>query len=157
MNRNNNLGSVTDNSVLPFTVNYTSNTNEQISCQNNINVLPNGPLFPSKPLFPSAIPPSLTQFPSTIQTYFINVKNQATICSIRCSSLIVDSGTTGSSVLRFNNLPEATNSIMKGTLYNLMVDEQGNVYKSKNFSSRTNTSIGNDAMNLSLFDDPLNL
>ena len=143
------------NSTLPFTINYSSPTNEQISCQNNMNVLPNGPIFPSRPIFPNSLPPSLTQYPSTVQTNFINVKNQAYICNLRCSSLIVDSGISDTSQIRFNNLPEVPETISSGKLFNLIIDDKGNVYRSKVISNTINKTSNQQLLNLSLFEDPL--
>lgn len=138
---------------LPFTVEYSSTPNTQINCQNNLNVIPNGPIFPSKPIFPSALPPSLSGYPTTLQTNFLNVKRQATICNLRTSNLIIDSGSQGNTYLQIKNLPLVKN-ISDTKYYNLVIDENGKTFKNPikininnsvtSFIKENNTSSNNE-------------
>ena len=109
--RSSGIGQGRSDSNLPFTIEYSSYPTRQLNCQQNINVLPNGPVFPTKPVYPSALPPSLTSFPSTIQTNFINVRREACICNLSCSCLDIDSGFKNGTVIRFGNLPKPFSKI----------------------------------------------
>jgi hypothetical protein len=154
---------------LPFTIQYSSFPNSQLSCQNNINSIPNGPLLPTKPLFPSSLPPSLSQYPSSIQTNFINVKREACICSLRTSNLIIDSGFNNSTFFQIKNIPELKQMDRSKKLFNLILDSNGKVFKTKLklpsvsiggsdlseiSSGNPFTSISNKSIGLS-FDDPI--
>ena len=162
-----NFGS--QNANLPFTIQYSSFPTSQLNCQNNINAIPNGPVFPTKPVFPSSLPPSLSQFPSTLQTNFINVKREACICSLRTSNLIVDSGFSNSTFLQIKNIPDLEMNASK-KYFNLVSDESGRVFRKEikrngqtasmsNFESISNsnssTSINNDMAASLNFGDPL--
>lgn len=163
---------------LPFTINYSSFPTSQLSCQNNINVIPNGPVFPTRPVFPSALPPSLTQFPSTVQTNFLSVRRTACICNIRSSCMIVDSGFQGGTNIIFKNLPEKPKLTQPDEFYKiLLVGKNGQVVTSDfnkfsslccsnqniNINNRKDNNISNtESENISLaqqlannFDDPL--
>ena len=114
---------------LPFTVNYSQNNNRQINCVDNINVIPNGPVFPSQPIFPSSLPPSMNQYPSNMQTNFINVKREANISNLRSTNLIVDSGSNNKTLVQFKNLPLLDNLDNKNNYYSLIVDSSGKLYR----------------------------
>ena len=126
------------NMNLPFNVEYSSFPNSQLSCQNNLNVIPNGPILPTRPVFPSALPPSLSQYPSTMQTNFMDVKRQANICNLRTSTLIVDSGLDNNTLLKIKNLPELESISSKNGYYRLIIDDTGRVYRHKLSVSKNN-------------------
>ena len=165
-------------SNLPFTINYSSFPNSQLSCQNNINVIPNGPVFPTRPAFPSALPPSLTQFPSTVQTNFLSVRRTACICNIRSSCMILDSGFKGGTNFILKNLPEKPKLTPAEVTYKLLlVGNNGQVVTSdfnklssicctsniNNNNNNQNNNLSNvESSNINLaqqlareFDDPL--
>lgn len=145
---------------LPFTVEYTSTPNCQLNCQNNLNVLPNGPLLPSRPLFPSSLPPSLSQYPSNMQTNFINVRREACICNLRTSSFTVDSGLEDSTIIYLRNLPELDNICSKKNYYNLVINDDGQLFKKIYSLNKSDVILKNingidNIKNLDVFTDPL--
>ena len=119
----------TQSNNLPFTIQYSSFPTSQLSCQNNINSIPNGPIFPSKPIFPSSLPPSLSQYPSNVQTNFINVKREACICTLRTSNLIIDSGFNNGTFLQIKNIPNIDIVDSSKKFFYLITDETGRVFR----------------------------
>ena len=94
--------------TLPFNVEYgTPNNPTQSICNNNMCLLPSGPIIPTRPMFPSALPSEFTPSITNVQTNYLNVKKLGCICNLRTSCLQVDDGArnTGSTNVIFKNLP----------------------------------------------------
>lgn len=119
---------------IPFFTQY-SNSGSQCSQQNinNIEVKPGGPIIPTRPIFPSALPPSYSNYPNSVDTSFVTVREQACICDLRVGCLNVNGGEpnpdgTGGTQILFRNIPDVKDAI--GVYSPLVVNEQGRVFKS---------------------------
>lgn len=132
-------------STLPFNVEYgTPNNPTQAVCNNNMCLLPNGPIIPTRPMFPSALPSDFTPSSTNVQTNYLNVKKLGCICNLRASCLQVDDGArnTGTTTVVFKNLPE-----INGEYSFLVADSQGKVHTlestlvSKQTKSKSQVSV----------------
>ena len=145
---------------LPFNVNYSLPGSSQLLCQNNLGTIPNGPVLPTRPVFPSSLPPSLSQYPSSMQTNILDVKRQAVIANLRTNNLIVDSGVTNSTLVKLRNLPEIEEISQKKNYFYLLVDDNGVVSKQRvsinrnnNFSNNIRNDDINNISNFAFFED----
>ena len=117
---------------LPFFTQFSNNKSTcNQECTQNLNVLPRGPVIPTRPIFPAALPPSYSNYPSAVETQFITVRQQACICDLRVSCLIVNGGElnpdgSGGTTLKIKNLPKVSDA---GNKYSqLVVDKFGQVF-----------------------------
>ena len=107
--------------------------------------------MPSRPVFPSALPPALTQYPSSVQTNFINVKREACICNIRASCLILDSGFKNGTNLLLKNLPEKKNvlSLDNRDSYKILIVGSNGQVSTLNLTEILNINSINNSINTS--------
>ena len=135
-------------SQLPFRVNFSqqngTTSQNQTVCNTNMCLLPNGPVIPSRPIFPSALPSDFRPSATTIDTNYLNVKKIGCICNLRCKTLTVDDGSTGTTTVLFRDLPINNG---EGLSY-VLIDGDGKLFKADSAIAKKPVLFNNSKSNM---------